>query len=62
MKKTSQKPLTLDQLIEYSQTVLFPAMEERFSTKKELADFKNEALTNMDGIIKKLDILYFISH
>jgi len=57
MENNKEKPLTLNQLAEYNRTVLFPAMEERFLTKKEFETFKNETLTNMDDIIKKLDIL-----
>ena len=63
-KKSLQKPLTLKELIEYNQEVLFPFLEEKFVTKKEFtnfkkefADFKNETLTTDDKILKKLDIL-----
>jgi hypothetical protein len=66
-KKSNQKPLTLDELIEYNQKVLFPFLEEHFAskeflkenfvTKKEFQEFKNETLTNLDAIQKKLDVL-----
>jgi hypothetical protein len=56
-KNLNQKPLTLENLIDYSHEVLFPAMEERFATKKGLSDFKNQSLSSSDEIIKKLDIL-----
>lgn len=63
-KNKTQKPLTLDALASYNQEVLFPALEERFVTKREFAnfknefkDFKNESLTNQDAALKKLDIL-----
>jgi hypothetical protein len=63
-KNKIQKPLTLDGLATYNQEVLFPALEERFVTKKEFngfkkefKDFKNESLTNQDAMLKKLDIL-----
>jgi len=66
-KKSNQKPLTLDELIEYNQKVLFPFLEEpfaskeflkeNFATKKEFQEFKNETLTNLDEIQKKLDVL-----
>ena len=56
-KNKTQKPLTLDALATYNQEVLFPAMEERFVTKKEFKSFKNETLTNQDAMLKKLDIL-----
>jgi hypothetical protein len=66
-KKSNQKPLTLDELIEYNQKVLFPFFEEHFAskeflrenfvTKKEFQEFKNETLTNFDAIQKKLDVL-----
>ena len=66
-KKSNQKPLTLDELIEYNQKVLFPFLEEHFAskeflkenfvTKKEFQEFKNETLTNLDVIQKKLDVL-----
>ncbi len=39
MENNEEKPLTLNQLVEYNQTVLFPAMEERFLTKKEFNSF-----------------------
>jgi len=66
-KKSNQKPLTLDELIEYNQKVLLPFLEEHFAskeflienfvTKKEFEEFKNETLTNFDAIQKKLDVL-----
>lgn len=56
-KKKNQKPLILDDLAKYSHEILFPAMEERFVTKGEFKNFKNESLTNQDSILKKLDIL-----
>lgn len=64
MEKENQKPLTLDQLVEYNQKALFSFLEERFLTtkefrifRKEFEDFKNESLTNQDATLKKLDIL-----
>ena len=64
MKKNNQKPLTLKELIDYNQEVLFPFLEERFVTKKEFnnfkkefTDFKDETLSTDDKILKKLDIL-----
>lgn len=56
-RKSVQKPLTLEGLAEYNQEVLFPALEERFVTKKEFNAFKKESLTNQDAMLKKLDIL-----
>jgi len=63
-KNKIQKSLTLDELTTYNQEVLFPALEERFVTKKEFRSFKNEfkffkneSLTNQDAMLKKLDIL-----
>jgi len=63
-KKSKDKPLTLAELTNYNQRVLFPAMEERFVTKNEFKglkdefnEFKNESLTNQDAILKKLDTL-----
>ena len=52
-----ETPLTLQQLVGYSQEILFPAMEERFATKSELENFRNQTLSNHDQIFKKLDIL-----
>lgn len=71
MEKENQKPLTLNDLIEYNQKVLFPALEERLvakpefnSLRKEFKELKNEfnkfrdeSLTNQDATLKKLDIL-----
>ena len=63
-KNKNQKPLTLKTLAAYNQEVLFPYLEERFVSrrefndfKNEMTDFKNESLTNQDAILKKLDIL-----
>lgn len=63
-QKSNQRPLTLKELINYNQEVLFPFLEERFVTKKEFENFKrefenfkNETLTGQDKILKKLDIL-----
>lgn len=56
MKRKKQKPLTLEALADYNQTVLFPVLEERIVTKKQFNDFKNESLTNQDAMLKKLDI------
>jgi len=41
-KKNNQKPLTLKELIEYNQEVLFPFLEEKFVTKREFNNFKRE--------------------
>ena len=72
MEKENQKPLTLDQLAEYNREVLLPAFDNRinkildvkiddlketFISKDEFNRFKDEALTNMDAMLKKLDIL-----
>lgn len=56
-EKSKQKPLTLEQLAEYNQEVLFPALEERIVTKREFSSFKNQTLTNQDKMLKKLDTL-----
>jgi hypothetical protein len=56
-KKSNQKPLTLDELIEYNQKVLMPFLEEHFVTKKEFQEFKNQVFINFDAIQKKLDVL-----
>jgi hypothetical protein len=37
-KKSHQKPLTLDELIEYNQKLLFPFLEERFASKEFLME------------------------
>lgn len=55
--KSAQKPLTLETLADYNQKVFFPAMDERFATKTEFKEFKNESLTNQDKMLKKLDTL-----
>jgi len=56
-KKTNQKPLTLDKLIEYNQKVLIPFLKENFITRKEFQELRNEILTHFDVIHKKLDVL-----
>ncbi|MFH1048610.1 MAG: hypothetical protein V1732_03015 [Patescibacteria group bacterium] len=52
-----QKPLTLDNLANYNQKILFPALEELFLTKAEFKEFKEENFKNQDSIIKKPDTL-----
>ncbi|MBI2041949.1 MAG: hypothetical protein HYT20_02945 [Candidatus Nealsonbacteria bacterium] len=65
-KNKIKKPLTLDELAEYNQEVLFPALEERFATKNDLRQMKEEIkeetrdgveklLIKADKILKKMD-------
>ena len=56
-KKSGQKLLTFEKLLEYHQKILVPELEEKFVTKKDFTNFKNKTLTNEDKILKKLDIL-----
>lgn len=65
-KKNKQTPLTLEGLAGYNQKVLLPALGEivatkddikNFVTKQDFSDFKNETLTTLDKMLKKLDIL-----
>ena len=72
MPEENQKPLTLDELAKYNQEVLLPAFDNRINkildvkiddlketlvSKNEFNRFKDEVLTNMDAMLKKLDIL-----
>lgn len=57
MEKENQKPLTLEQFIEYNEKVLIPELEDKFVTKKEFNEFKDKIYTDVDGLSKKLDIL-----
>ncbi|MBU2545406.1 hypothetical protein KKC65_03075 [Patescibacteria group bacterium] len=82
MENENQKPLTLNDLTDYTQKVLLPAFDERlnklitrdefneynqkvlipelkelFVTKNEFREFKDEILTNVDSLLKKVDIL-----
>jgi len=64
MDNETQKPLTLDELADYNQKVLLPAFEQRLDilkeklvTKDEFNGFKNENLTMLDSLSKKIDIL-----
>ena len=67
MEKENRKPLTLDELAKYNQEVLLPAFDNRINklldvkiddlketlvSKDEFKEFKNEALTNMDAMLK----------
>ena len=56
-QNNNQKPLTLDQLTDYNQEVLLPAMDKRFVTKRSFDEFKDKNLTGQDKILKKLGIL-----
>jgi hypothetical protein len=51
-----EKPLTYSQLVQYTEKSLIPQLEERFVSKREFNDFKNESLGNQDKILGKLDI------
>ena len=72
MPEENQKPLTLDELTKYNQEVLLPAFDSRIDklldvkiddlketlvSKDEFNKFKDEVLTNMDAMLKKIDIL-----
>jgi len=52
-KKEKETPLTLQELADYSQEILFPAMEERFATKSDLNDLRGD----MNGLKGKLNTL-----
>jgi len=63
-KRASQKPLTLEVLVDYNQKIFLPALEENLVSKKEFnglskefIEFKDKVLTNEDTIIKKLETL-----
>lgn len=70
-KKQIEKPLTLKGLVEYNHSVLFPTLEERFVTKREFFElkedvnglrgefsvFKDQSLSIYDEILNKLDVL-----
>jgi hypothetical protein len=53
MPKEKQKPLTLDQLADYANKVLLPAID--FRIDKKIENLKNELLSKDDEIITKLD-------
>lgn len=57
METENQKPLTLDQLVEYNQRILLPAIGEMVVSKKEFNNFKNKIYTDIDKLFQKLDIL-----
>jgi hypothetical protein len=46
VKNKNEKALTLSQLVEYNNEVLFPALEERFNTFATKDDLKNYATQN----------------
>jgi len=57
MSKKKKKPLTFDKLIEYHQKILIPDLEDRLVNKKEFNEFKDKIYTDIDAMLKKLDIL-----
>lgn len=72
MEKEEQKPLTLDELVEYNQEVLLPAFDDRMNKllnfrladlkkdlviKNEFNKFKDKIYTDIDKLFQKLDIL-----
>jgi len=64
MENEIRKALTFDQLVEYDQKVLLPAIDEivnertkNFVTKDEFNGFKDKTADNFDHVFKKLDIL-----
>lgn len=63
-KNQNQKPLTLDQLVEYNQEVFLPAfdlkienLKENLVTKKEFNEFKDKMYNDIDYLINKVDNL-----
>ncbi len=54
MADENKEPLTLDKLVEYNQEVMLPYMEERFATKNDLIQFKDEILKGQDKILGML--------
>ena len=64
MEKENQRPLTFNQMVEYNQKTLLPAIGEIVVSKndfnvfkKDFGKFKNETLANIDDLLKKIDIL-----
>jgi len=53
-KKSYQKPLTLNELTNYNQKVLFPFLEERFLTKKEFELFKKIDFSELKKDVDRL--------
>jgi len=53
-KIKKERPLTLNQLAEYNQEVLFPFMKENFVGKKEFKKFKNDMTSFKDQALKGL--------
>jgi len=53
-KKSYQKPLTLNELTNYNQKVLFPLLEERFLTKKEFELFKKIDFSELKKDVDRL--------
>ena len=53
-KKSHQKPLTLNELTNYNQKVLFPLLEERFLTKKEFELFKKIDFSELKKDVDRL--------
>ncbi|MEK7080551.1 MAG: hypothetical protein AAB925_01825 [Patescibacteria group bacterium] len=45
---TKEKPLTLKELAKYNKEVLFPAMEKKFTTKKDLLSLKEDFATKKE--------------
>ena len=53
-KNVIQKPLTLNELADYNQRVLFPLLEERFLTKKEFELFKKIDFSELKKDVDRL--------
>lgn len=56
-KETRQKPLTLNDLVNYNQKILFPMLKSQFVSQSDFNDFKNDTTNNFDSVLKKLDTL-----
>jgi len=49
------KPLTLETLEKYNDEVFLPKLEQKFATKDDLVEWKDEILTSNDKVVGKLD-------
>lgn len=57
MPEENQKPLTYSQLVEYTEKLLIPQLEEKLVNEREFNEFKDKIYKNIDSLIAKVDKL-----
>ncbi len=57
MPEENQKPLTYSQLVEYTEKLLIPQLEEKLVNEREFNEFKDKMYRDVDSLITKVDKL-----